>query len=410
VTDLFAIASAALAGLGLVYWGAQWVVLLRVARSVPLLDQLPQQPRSHWPRVSAIVTACNEEATLEQAVRARFAEDYPDLELILVEDRSTDSTPDIARRLALEDPRLKVVHLRELPDGWLGKVHAMQRGLEQATGEWLLFSDGDVSAHRGVLGRLVDYCERRGLDHCTVLPRLRPVNPLLDCLSSVFMRLVALNLRLWAIEDPSSKASVGIGAFNMVRRAAFERSPGFEWLRLEVADDLCLGEMLKASGARQSVVNGRALVDLEFHSSVGDALRSSERATFTAVGNFSLARLVVMAAAVMGLELSPLLSLALARAPVTFAAGFAALAVAVAAQLAANRFNGRSSGNLVLLPLAELLSGYSMVRAGVLGTWRGGIRWRGTFYSSKQLKAGRRFGTAFRTLKSRDPHASTSSA
>lgn len=393
------VASLAFAAIGLLYWGLQLAILVRVVRCVPLLDELPEGGLAGWPRVSAILTARNEEAALEAAVRARFAEDYPNLELILVEDRSTDRTPEIADRLAAADPRVRVVHVRELPPGWLGKLNALQQGLAHATGEWVLFSDADVSCHRGVLRRLIAYCERRGLEHCAVLPRLREVSPLLDCLTSVFVRMIALNMRIWAIEDPDSRASVGIGAFNLVRRAALERTPGLEWLRMEVADDLTLGQMLKAAGARQSVVNGRALVDLVFHPSIRDAFVSAERASYTAIGNFSLLRLAAFGVAGFALETTPLVALALAREPASLGAAALLLAVALAVQLLVNRWMRRGSWNLVLFPFTQLLMIYSVIRSGVVGTLRGGIRWRGTFYPNAELKAGRRFGESWAKLR-----------
>ena len=246
--------------------------------------------------------------------------------------------------------------------------------------------------HKGALRRVVAWCEERGLDHCAVLPRCLPVHPLLDCMTSVFLRMVTLNLRIWAIEDPRSRAAVGMGAFNFVRRAALARTGGFAWLKLEVADDICLGQMLKQSGARQSVLNGRALAALHFHRSIGEALCSSERAMYTAVGNFSLARLTAIGVSSLALELSPLVALALARTPATLALAGALGLVALVAMVANNRWLGRSSWNLALLPAAALLIAYSPIRAGVLGRLRGGIVWRGTFYPEAELRAGRRFG------------------
>jgi glycosyltransferase involved in cell wall biosynthesis len=389
-----ALLSTVVALVGLAYWGFQLLTILRVVRLVPRLDRLPLGARDVWPRISVILPACNEGASLEAAVRARLRDDYPDLELILVEDRSTDRTPEIADRLAAADPRLKVLHLTQLPEGWLGKLNALQQGLAVATGDWLLFSDGDVAVHDGVLRRVVHHCEERGLDHCVVLPTLRPVNPLLDCMTSIFLRMVTLNLRIWAIEDPGSRASVGVGAFNFVRRTAFERTPGFAWLRLEVADDIALGQMLKATGARQTVLDGRALVELRFHSSVADSLRSAERATYTAIGNFSLARLCALALASLALEMAPLWSLLLARTPANVALAAGLALVAIVAMVVNNRWLGRGSWNLLLFPVAELVIAYSTVRCGVLGAARGGIVWRGTFYPNAQLRAGRRFGAA----------------
>lgn len=385
--------------LGLLFWCAQFVTVIRVTRSVPKLHQLPVEEGEEWPRLSVILTACNEEARLEAAVRARLEEDYPNLELILVEDRSTDGTPAIADRLAAADARVKVVHITQLPEGWLGKLNALQRGLDVATGEWLLFSDADVAVRRGALRRVVGYCERRRLDHCTVLPRCLPVHPLLDCLTSLFLRLVLLNLRIWAIEDPKSKASVGIGAFNLVRRAAFDRTPGFAWLKMEVADDLCLGQMLKAAGARQSVIDGSGMTDLQFHSSIRDSLRSAERANYTAIGNFSLLRLVVLGLVFLVLELSPFALLAVTPTSLSVALGAGLLATALATMLISNRWLDRSSWNLLLWPVAELLVCYSQLRSGILGTVRGGIIWRGTFYPNSVLKPGRRFGQAWAQKK-----------
>jgi glycosyltransferase involved in cell wall biosynthesis len=379
------------AAIGLLYWGLQLYIIVRVARSVPILKDLPEETLDGWPRVSVIMTACNEEAALEQAVRARLEEDYPNLELILVQDRSTDRTPEIARRLGESDPRLKVIHITQLPEGWLGKLNAMQKGLDAATGEWLLFSDGDVAVHKGALRRVVGYCEENALDHCAVLPALRPVNPILDCMTSIFMRLVTLNFRIWSIENPRSGASVGIGAFNFVRRGIMEKMGGFMPLRMEVADDITLGQMLKAAGACQSVLNGKGLVELQFHRSVGDSLRSAERATYTAIGNFSLARLAAIGLAAFLLELSPLWAMALSGTPLSFALSVILIHVAMLAMVACNRWLGRSSLNLMLLPVAEWIILYSQLRSGVLGALRGGILWRGTFYPNALLKAGRRF-------------------
>ncbi len=384
------------------YWVVQWLILARVLREVPRLEDLPPAGAAAGPRVSAILTARNEAASLEEAVRARLEEEYANLELVIVDDRSTDETPQRADRLAAANPRVKVVHLTELPAGWLGKLNALAQGVAHSAGEWLLFSDADVAVRSGVLGPLLAYCERRRLDHCVVLPRLLPVNPLLDCLTSVFARIIALNLRQWAIEDPASSASVGIGAFNLVRRSALERSPGLAWLKMEVADDLTLGQMLKATGARQSVVNGAARVDLTFHPTLRDALVSAERATFTAIGNFSLVRLVALALASLALEGSALISLALAPNLLAAAGSCLVALLALATQLRSNRWQLRGSWNLVLLPFAELLMAYSQLRSGVLGTLRGGIQWRGTFYSNAELKAGRRFGTSWGTLRGQE--------
>lgn len=368
---------------------AQLVVIARVVRTVPRLADLPLVERERWPRVSVIMTARNEEEALAAAVGERLTERYPDLELILVDDRSTDGTPGIADELARRDPRLQVVHLHQLPEGWLGKLHALHQGAARATGEWLVFSDADVATSDGVYRRLIAWSEERRLDHVVVLPAMRPAGPLIDALVSLFLRIAALSARVEAIEDPRSRHAVGAGAFNLVRRSALERTPGFEELRMEVADDLALGQMLKAHGARQSILSGVGLMSLTFFRRLGDALRSSERATWTAVGRFSLPRLAALSLVTIWVELTPLVALLVGSGGLRWV-GAAGLGLQLAAAVAVNRWLDRGLLHLTLLPAAQLLTAWSMLRAGLLGWWRGGIVWRGTFYPDAALRAGRR--------------------
>jgi glycosyltransferase involved in cell wall biosynthesis len=107
--------------------------------------------------------ARDEAATLETTVRGLLAQDYPGLEVVVVDDRSSDGTGAIADRLAAADPRVTAVHVRELAAGWLGKVHALARGLEQARGALVLFTDADITFAPGALARAVGWMEARGL-------------------------------------------------------------------------------------------------------------------------------------------------------------------------------------------------------------------------------------------------------
>ena len=226
---------------GCLCWLGQLVLVIRVIRCVPHLSDVRADRPTPWPRVSQIVPACNEADTIEAAVRSRLTEGYPDTEVILIDDRSDDGTGEIIDRLAASDDRVRAMHIRELPDGWLGKVHALHRGTEAARGEWLLLSDADVHLMPTALRRAVNLAEQRGLDHLAVLPELWPTTFLVDALMATFVRVFCIATRMWAIEDPRSRAALGIGAFNLVRRTAFERTGGFEWLRLEVVDDLGVG-------------------------------------------------------------------------------------------------------------------------------------------------------------------------
>ena len=117
------------------------IKMLRMLRRFADLDPTPP-PR--WPKLSIIIPACNEAETIEPALAKMRLLDYPELELVLIDDRSKDATGAIMDRVAAEDPRFRVIHVEKLPEGWLGKVHALKLGTESSTGEILLFTDADV--------------------------------------------------------------------------------------------------------------------------------------------------------------------------------------------------------------------------------------------------------------------------
>jgi hypothetical protein len=371
--------------------GALYAVLsalgvVRLLRGVPVLGETRAPPPSRWPRLSLIIPACDEADELEAAARSRLENDYPDLELVIVDDRSADGTGEIVDRLAREDGRIRAVHVSELPRGWLGKLHAMHRGAQLATGELLLFTDADVHVAPGALRRAVALVEARRLDHLALLPGLWSSGLLLDAAFSAFFRLVLLAARPWAVPDPRSKAAFGVGAFNLVRRSAFERTPGFEHLRLEQADDAALGQMLKRSGARCAVVNGRGDVGLHFYRSLREMAAGIEKGG----ARWPLPLLCLCMTVLLLLELGPWLALA-APAPWARALGAAGAMLSTAATMVTARWMRLPLPAAALAPVGVLVLVAMMVRAGALAALRGGVYWRGTFYRTHDLRAGSRF-------------------
>jgi hypothetical protein len=340
--------------------------------------------------VSIVIPACNEEEAIEPAVRSRLLDAYPNLEVILVDDRSTDGTGAAIDQLAAEDARVVPVHVTELPADWLGKQHAMQTGLEHVTGDWVLFTDADVHAVPGCLHRAVARCEARGFDLLAIISELRSTGFVLDAVIAQFLRTVLVAARPWAVEDPRTDAGVGAGAFSLVRRSVLDRSPGLAWLRLELGDDIALGQMLKASGARCSLAMGRGMLDVLFYPTMGAMARAAERAGFTSIGHFSLPRIVAEIAGYWAMEFAPYAALAFWRIPMLQIVGAILVILAQATCVSLNRWAGARTLPAVAQPLGAAMNGILMLRAGVLGTIRGGVWWRGTFYSSSLLRKGRR--------------------
>lgn len=376
-------------GLSLLAWLWGAYAVFRTHRDVPRLadDRSPEPAR--WPTVSLIVPARDEEGEVEAALRARLADGYPALEVIAVNDRSTDRTGAILDRVAAEDPRVRVIHIDALPAGWLGKLYAMHQGVQAARGEWVLLSDADVHYAPGTLRRVMAACVARGLDHFAALPTFRPKGLLLDAVINVFGRNLILGGRLWQVEDPRSNAAVGGGLFNLFRRETYDRTPGLPWLKLEVADDVALAQMLKAHGARTAVYETLGLISLDFYPSIGEYVRGVEKNSFAILGQFSMVKLTLACALTLLIEFGWMAGLA-HPAPLARALSLLNFALVFGTSAAAIRIMGRSLRSLALVPVAAMVFVYAALRSGVVAHRRGGVAWRGTLYSVRELREGAR--------------------
>lgn len=373
-----------IAVVSLVWWSTQALLLIRAWFGVRRVDQLDSAPPAQWPKLSVVMPARNEGAHLEAALRAKLASSYPNLELVLVNDRSTDDTGAIAERLAATDARLRVVHLTELPDGWLGKLYAQQRGLEACSGEYVLFSDADIVIAPGTFERVMAECERRSLDFLTIFPKVHPRGFVLQLSLATMFRTLILFTRPWAVRDRSSSAFMGVGAFNLVRRSALAKTKGFEWLKMETGDDVALGQMMKRSGAACDVVLGGEAVSLEFYPSFTVMMRAVEKNG----GSGPMPVIVVFVLFLVLLELGFVAGFAVGGA--FFWAALAAVFATPIVSVLVSRFLHTPAATSPVAALGAIPFGFVMVRSSVLALIRGGVRWRDTFYPLPVVKAGRR--------------------
>jgi hypothetical protein len=381
--------------------GLLWIAIARGAwrlRAVPTLGRQPCPAPGVWPSLSVLVAARNEAHTIEPALASLVAQDYPDLEIVLVDDRSTDGTGAVIDRMARADARVTAVHLRDLAPGWLGKVHALQRGLEGSRGEIVLLTDADVHLAPGTLRFAVALMAARGLDQLAAIPRFLPTRSVVDVEVVEMLRaLLTVLLPPWAVSSPGSGAFFGVGAFNMFRREAFARTPGFAHLRMETADDVGVGMLLKRSGAACAVVSAVDLVSVTWHRTLADIFRGSEK-TYATMADCRAIRMVLMAATTVWFEISPLAGAAVAVSgtdPVLRVVGAAvALSFGLANVLFARFMPGYLFAGL-LTPLLVPVTVGAVLRTAWLGWRRDGIDWRGTRYTSAELRAGRRVRIPF---------------
>jgi glycosyl transferase family 2 len=360
---------------------------------VPQFHRLKFTAPLQWPSLSIVIPACNEAANIEGAVESLLQQDYPDFELILVDDRSTDGTGEIIDRLARREPRIRALHVKTLPEGWLGKVHALERGVEVATGDWFLFTDADVHFAAGTLSRAVGWAAGNGIDHLALAPLAVQRSFLLDIVVHAFMLLFVIGTGAAGINRPSSRAFAGVGAFNLVRRTAFQRTPGFPWLRLEPCDDVGLGLMVKRAGGRAFFAFAQEHLTVAWYPSVAAMFQGLEKNLFGSTANYRWWLTAIETLGICALAAAPataaLVGLSEGRA-LLFSAGLTALALHWAFSLSASTQGWRSRVSLLFVPLGLLMIGAMMVHA----TWKclaqGGIDWRGTRYPLEQLRTGQR--------------------
>ena len=352
----------------------------RLRRLATLTAPVPAK----WPRASLVFTARNEGATLGAAVPTMLALDYPDLELIAINDRSEDDTGAILDKFAATDPRLKVIHVTELPAGWLGKTHGLQRGGEQATGEWILFTDADIHFHPEALQRAVAYARAQSLDHLAAVPVLHERGPLLGICVSAFSLLFALFVRPWRVPNPASRCHGGIGAFNLVRTATYRKMDGHKPLRFRPDDDLKLGKLMK-SGGFSEVVLGAGAISVAWYDSVGGLVRGLEKNAFAGVDYRGW--LIVLAVGLHATFVFWPLAALLVTSGVARWLWLGAIAVMLGIAADNHRFDGGRAWHGLFLPLGIAVLDYAMVRSMVLTLWRGGIVWRGTHYPLRDLRA-----------------------
>jgi len=307
------------------------------------------------------------------------------LEVIAVDDRSSDDTGALIDAAAALDPRIRPLHIDTLPEGWLGKGHAMHRGVEHATGEWLLFIDADVRISPDTLQRVLAMAVEDNLDHVTLLPRLKAQGWGDALLIYAFGLSLMVNARLDAVEDPTRDAFVGLGAFNLVRRSRLDQSPGLSWLRLEIADDMGLGLLIKQAGGRTRVASAIDDLRLRWYPGLSAMIRGLEKNLFAVICRFSLPRAIAMISAGVLVQLAPWLALA-APQPWIRLSGILALAISPLPGLILAKRWHQSPLVGAFSAVGQWLLIAALIRSTYVVTRAGGVAWRNTWYPVALLR------------------------
>ena len=343
-------------------------------------DRVPE-PES-WPTVSVVVPARDEGRKIEAGLTSLLASDYPGLEIIALDDRSRDETGAIMDRLATS-ANLHVIHITELPEGWLGKNHALHVGQQRSTGEWILFTDGDVVYQPNTIRRAVRFAVASQLDHLPMYPSIESGGIFEAAFVACFGVIFAAGTQPWLVPSRWMRAYAGVGAFNLVRRSALERANGFEPIRLDILDDVKLGKLLKQTGSKAEVLRSGDAIQIRWQQSAWSCITGLEKNAF-ASANYSVWELLWICGVTSVVFCGPLVGAFFAgdaRTGYVAAAVFSHLLFGFSAWLF-----GHSFWLFPMLMPAGLAFVFAFLRSGWITLRQGGVRWRDTFYPLDLLR------------------------
>lgn len=303
-------------------------------------------------------------------------QDYPNLEIIIVDDRSTDQTGQILAHLKKKYPKLKVITITELPSNWLGKTYAMYQGAKEATGEWLLFTDADIMFSSGSLKKAVNYALEHQLDHLTISPNFLVSGLLANAVTALFLFAVTFVFMM-------SKGA-GIGAFNLIKKSVYEKIGTHEAIALQPVDDLSLGKLVVKKGYKQGVGYSKGFLSLKGYANFSEAAKGLEKNQFAGT-NYSIITTLATCGFLLFMHVYPFIGIFFGPLWARVLCGTSILAIFTLYQYS-KKYLDVSLKYALLHPLSGLWYGYAVLNSMVKILRRGGLEWRGTFYPLEELK------------------------
>jgi len=371
------------------FWVLMSLYLIINARKIQYLKSVVVAHPIPEPSLAVIIAVRNEENDLPEALESMCRLNYSNYRLVVVNDRSTDSTPEILAKFEKRYSHLTVIHIDKLPVGWLGKNHALYKGYQSTKEEWILFTDADIRYASETLNKAMQYCIDQQLDHLTVLPDVKSRSGFFNSIMDTFKIMLTVKLKPWAARNPKSKAYFGVGAFNLVKRSAYEKAGTHKRIALRPDDDLKLGECIKSSGLRQDVAYGDKLLSLEWYTSVKEFINGLMKNTFSTV-NYNFLKVILLCLATLFVFVLPI--------PLLLIAGSATeryLALLILLfQILLFVFTRGMRGiwwYALMMPVAGSIMVYIMWVSAIRTLRQGGIYWRDSFYSLAELKKNKQY-------------------
>jgi chlorobactene glucosyltransferase len=365
-----------------------WINLhLRLGAPVPV-----SPPDPDGPLISILIPARNESRNIRRCIECIRAQTYARWEMIVIDDHSTDDTPAIVSELAAKDPRIRLLPSQPLPDGWVGKSHALAQGSREARGEWLCLLDADTFAAPELLASTCREARARGADLLSILPRQELRTFWEKVISPVAFSSLALVYDLEKINDPRRPEAMAIGQFILIRRNVYDQTGGHHALSDSILEDRAIAETVKRAGHTILLKDGRALASTRMHTSLKEIWESWVKTIYPGLRDQPGAVLCLAGAAIAAAAVFPLWWIAALIGLIAFHNPAAALILLEAtlfwAYFLRTRIADLSSYNVspfyaftapvgIVYFSAMMLDSYFRARSGR------GLTWKGRTYQTK---------------------------
>jgi len=329
-----------------------------------------------YPSLSVIIPACNEEESIEQAVTQLINQDYPNFEVVVVNDRSTDRTGVILAELDIKYPQLQVITINDLPPKWLGKNHAIYQGVKHATGEWLLFTDADIMFSPDSLKETMSYSLENKLDHLTISPEAITKGFFYGGLMSFFFFVITFLF--------ITSKSAGLGAFNLVKKSVYNEIGGYEAIAMQPVDDFSFGKLVVKKGYKQCFGYSRGLISVKMYDNIFAMIKGIEKNQF-AGSNYSVLGTLSACWILLFVHVYPFVGLFFGPEWARVLCGFSII-ILLAIYNYSKKYVNVLLRHFLIHPISALLYIWAILNSMVKILSRGGIEWRGTVYSLEELK------------------------
>jgi chlorobactene glucosyltransferase len=254
-----------LLGISLIAWIGYFIITMWTYHQLPQLLKTPlKQPSDQLPVVSVIVPTRNEAYRVEKCIRSLKTQTYPHLEIFIIDD-STDNTVDLIKSIVGDDPRFHLIKEEKLPNGWIGKPHALQQGSKLAKGDFLIFIDADTFHDPSLITRSVEYAIEHDIDLLSLVPHHICESFWEKVIQPIPLGLIPAISPLAQVNKPESKVVVAFGPFILMKRSVFNDVGGYETIKGHIADDAEMAKLVKSSGYKVGLTSAQTLMHIRMY-------------------------------------------------------------------------------------------------------------------------------------------------